>query len=122
MNGAVVVKWGNAVRGRETKALEVFGQAIGTFDAYAKAGRIYGHQEFIARTGKQNGFMLITGDLAELTKILGEDDVLKLNVAATTICEDFEINLYEGGTEQAIMESTQRYAGVLTDLGYLATT
>lgn len=120
MNGAVVISWGTPVRGREAKSLEVFGKAIAHFDALAKSGRIHGHQEFISRTGKQSGFMLVTGDLDELTKIQNEDEVLALTTAGGTICDDFRVNLYEGGTEKATTESIQRYVGVMTDLGYLS--
>ena len=121
MYGAVVISWGTPVRGREAKSLEVFGKAIAHFDALAKSGRIHGHQEFLARTGKQGGFMLVTGELAELTAIVGEDEVLALTTAGATICEDFRVTLYEGGTEKSTTESVQRYVGVLTDLGYLTT-
>jgi len=119
MNGAVVISWGTAVRGREAKSLEVFGKAIAHFDALAKAGRIHGHQEFISRTGPARGFMLVTGEYDELTKIQGEDEVLDLTIAGATICEDFAVTLYAGGTEQSTTETVGRYGKVLTELGYL---
>lgn len=121
MNGAVVISWGTAVRGREAKALETFGKAIEHFDALAKSGRIHGHQEYISRTGRQTGFMIVTGELDELVKVQNEPEVLKLTTAGATICDDFCVTLYEGGTEQAMTESIQRYVGVMTDLGYLTT-
>ena len=119
MNGAVVISWGSPVRGREAKSLEVFGKAIEQFDALAKAGRIHAHQEFLARTGKQGGFMVVTGDLDELGAVMSEDSVLALTAAGATICEDFRVNIYEGGDEAATSQSVQRYVGVLADLGYL---
>ena len=119
MNGAVVISWGSPVRGREAKSLEVFGKAIAHFDALAKAGRIHGHQEFIARTGTQHGFMLVTGDYDELTKIEAEDEVLDLQIAGSTICDDFRVTLYAGGTESATTETVGRYMKVLDELGYL---
>lgn len=119
MNGAVVISWGSPVRGREAKSLEVFGKAIAHFDALAKAGRIHGHQEFISRTGTQHGFMLVTGDYDELTRIEAEDEVLDLQIAGSTICDDFRVTLYAGGTEQATTETVGRYMKVLDELGYL---
>ena len=119
MNGAVVISWGTAVRGREAKSLEVFGKAIAHFDALAKAGRIHGHQEFISRTGAQGGFLLVTGEYDELTKIQGEDEVLELQIAGATICDDFRVTLYEGGTEQSTTAAVTRYMKVLDELGYL---
>lgn len=119
MNGAIVISWGTPVRGREGKSLEVFGKAVAHFDALAKAGRVHGHQEFIARTGTQGGFMLVTGEYDELTKIEAEDDVLDLQIAGSAICEDFTVTLYAGGTEQATTETVGRYVKVLDELGYL---
>lgn len=119
MNGAVVISWGTPVRGREAKSLEVFGKAIAHFDALAKSGRIHTHQEFVARTGKQNGFMLITGGLEELARIQAEDETLALTTAGAAVCEDFRVNLYEGGTDTSTTEAIGRYMGVMGDLGYL---
>ena len=119
MNGAVVISWGTPVRGREAKSLEVFGKAVAHFDALAKAGRIHGHQEFVARTGRSGGFMLVTGEIDELDAIRATDEVIDLTNAGATLCEDFRVTLYEGGTEQAMTESVGRYVSMLTDLGYL---
>ena len=119
MNGCVVISWGQPVRGREGKALEVFGKAVGYFDALAKSGRIHDHQEYVARTGSQGGFMILTGQYDELVAITGEEETLELTLAGSTICEDFAINLYEGGSEQAVTASMQRYAKVQSELGYL---
>lgn len=121
MYGAVVISWGTPVRGREAKAIEVFGKALTHFDALAKAGRIHGHQEFQARTGPQGGFMIVTGELDELVKIQNEEETLALTSAGAIICENFRVNLYEGGTEQATTEGITRFMTVAGDLGYLAT-
>ena len=121
MYGAIVISWGTPVRGREAKSLEVFGKALAHFDALAKSGRIHGHQEFQSRTGKATGFMLVTGEIDELTKIQNEEELLALQTAGATICDDFRVTVYEGGNEQATTQNIQRYLGVLTDLGYLTT-
>lgn len=122
MNGAIVISWGTAVRGREAKGLEVFGKAIAHFDALAKAGRIHGHQEFLARTGKPGGFMLVTGDLGELTAIQASDEVIDLTTAGAVITEGFCVNVYEGGTEESTTNAVARTMRVIDELGYLTTT
>ena len=121
MNGAVMISWGTPVRGREAKSLEVFGKAVAHFDALAKAGRIHGHQEYAARTGGDGGFMLVTGDLDELTRIQNEDEVLDLTMAGAMICDDFTVRTYAGGSEEATTDTVGRYLRVLDDLGYLGT-
>ena len=44
MNGAIVIRWGASVPGREGKSLEVFGQAIERFEGLTKTGRVHGHR------------------------------------------------------------------------------
>src|SRR4029079_2171427 len=56
MTGAVLVRWGANIPGRERKGLEVFGRAIARFEQLAKQGRIHSHSEYIALTGEVGGF------------------------------------------------------------------
>jgi hypothetical protein len=119
MNGAVVARWGSTRPGREAKALEVFGKSLERFEGLAKEGRITGHHEYISLTGRLGGFLIADGELAELQKILVEPETLALNSQAEAICEGFEINLYAGGTDQAIQELMGTYMGAVGELGYL---
>lgn len=118
MTGAIVISWGPPVRGREGKGLDVFGRAVEYFDDLAKAGRIHGHREFFSIQGV-NGFLIVEGDLAELLKIQAEDATLQLLMAAGAVVEDFELCVYEGGSEASLREGITRYAATLDDLGYL---
>lgn len=119
MNGAVVIRWGANIPGREAKGLEVFGKAIERFEGYAKQGRVHGHREFIALTGRAGGFMIADGDVEELQKILTEPETLSLNTQAEAIVSDFEITLYGGGTDKAVQELIGTYTGSLAELGYM---
>jgi hypothetical protein len=119
MNGAIVARWGEAIPGREAKGLEVFGWAVEQFEQLAKEGRIHGHQEYIALSGKVGGFLIAQGDLAELQKISLEPETLALNTQAAAITQDFSIELYAGGTDQAIQEIMGIYAASVGELGYL---
>ena len=119
MNGATVIRWGAGVPGREAKGLEVFGNAIQYFEGLSKKGRISGHHEYISLTGKVGGFMLVEGDTAELLKIVAEPEVLKLNSQAEAIVQDFEIQVYGGGTDQAIQELIGTYSSAVGELGYM---
>jgi hypothetical protein len=93
MTGALVIRWGANVPGREAKGLEVFGKAIEQFESYAKGGKIHGHREFIALTGRVGGFMIVDGEVEELQKILVAPETLTLNSKAEAIVSDFEITL-----------------------------
>jgi hypothetical protein len=119
MNGATVIRWGAGVPGREAKGLEVFGKAIEHFEGLSKKGRIQGHREYIALTGADGGFMVIEGDTEELLKLVTEPETLALNAQAAAIVQDFSIQVYAGGTDQAIQELMGTYSGALQEVGYL---
>lgn len=119
MTGAALIRWGSQVPGREAKALEVFGKSIERFEQLTKEGRIHGHREFIALTGKAGGFTILEGEVEELQKILVEPETTALNSQAAAIVDDFEITLYAGGTDKAVQELIGTYMGAMSQLGYM---
>jgi hypothetical protein len=118
MTGAVLVRWGTNVPGRETKGLEVFGKAVERFEQLAKAGRIHAHREYIALTGTTGGFMIIEGEVEELQKMLLEPENLALTSQASLIVKNFEQNLYAGGSDQTIQQLIGVELESLATLGY----
>jgi hypothetical protein len=119
MNGLIHISWKAAVPGREAKGLEVFGAAVTRFEELAKSGRIDGHTEYFSVTGAEGGVMLVTGNLDEILKIAAEPETLALNAKAAAIVQDFVIQIYGGGTDQAVQELMGTYVGSLQELGYL---
>lgn len=119
MNGATVIRWGAGVPGREAKGLEVFGKAIEYFEGLSKKGTIQGHREFIALTGADGGFMLIEGKTTELLALLAEPEIIALNAQAAAIVQDFTIQVFAGGTDQAIQELIGTYSTAVGELGYM---
>ncbi len=63
--------------------------------------------------------MLLEGDLRELTRIMTEEETLALNAKAAAIVQDFEIQLYGGGSEQADQQWMGNYTASLEELGYM---
>jgi hypothetical protein len=119
MTGAVVIRWGANIPGREAKGLEVFGKAVERFEGFAKQGRIHGHREYFALTGRDGGFMIIEGEVDELSKIATEPETLSLNAQAASIVQDFEVQLYGGGTDQSTQELMGNYVASLQSIGYM---
>jgi hypothetical protein len=117
--GAMKISWREPARGREAKSLEVFGAAVQRFEEYAKAGRIHSHKEYFAVTGHAGGFMLIEGELEELQKILIEPETMALNAKAEAISNGFEIQVFAGGTDQAVQELMGNYMTSMQEIGYL---
>jgi hypothetical protein len=119
MTGAVLIRWGNQVPGREAKSLEVFGRSIEHFEQLAKQGRIHAHREYIALTGRAGGFTIIEGEVEELQKILIEPETRALNAQAQAIVSEFEITVYAGGSDKAVQELIGTYMGAMGELGYM---
>lgn len=119
MNGALHISWKAGIPGREAKGLDVFGSAVARFEAFAKQGRIHTHQEYFAVTGEEGGFMLVTGELDELLKIAAEPETLALNAQAAAIVGEFRIQVYAGGTDQAVQELMGNYAQSLQQIGFM---
>src|SRR3954447_12797324 len=118
MTGAVLIRWGGNVPGRETKGPEVFGTAIERFEQLAKAGRIHAHHEYIALAGTPGGFMVMEGEVEELQKILIEPENLALTTEASLIVNDFSQDLFGGGSDQSVQELVGIYLTGLQSLGY----
>ena len=118
MNGAIQISWKASIPGREAKGLEVFGAALERFEGLLKQGRIHSHEEYFSVTGTEGGFMLVRGELEELVRISVETETLALNAKAAAIVQDFTIQLYGGGTDQAVQELMGQYVGSLQEIGY----
>jgi len=122
MQGALMICWGNPVRGREAKSLESFSRALGYFEELAKEGRIHGHREYFSLTGNSSartGYLIVDGDIDQLQKILVEDRNQRLMIEAGAIVENFEVTLCTGGSDQALGETINRYTETLNSLGYM---
>lgn len=119
MHGALMFRWGRTIPGREAASLEVFGAAIKRFEALTKEGRIHGHREYMSITGRGGGFTLVEGETEELTKLLTEEESLRLNIQSAAVTEDFEIQTFVGGTDQAVQQAIGNYTTGLHDIGYM---
>jgi len=115
-NGAIIITWGNPVRGRETQSLDVFGRSLAYWDEKAKEGRIHGHHEYFAVTGnatQRQGTMVIDGDLDELARLMIDEDNTRLLAEASMIVENLDTSLCEANSDEAITD----YLNVLNDMG-----
>ncbi|MBV8236782.1 MAG: hypothetical protein JO075_13875 [Acidimicrobiia bacterium] len=115
-NGAIIITWGNPVRGREMQSLDVFGRALAYWDEQAKEGRIHGHHEYFALTGnatQRQGTMVVEGDLDQLVQLMVDEQNMRLLAEAGQIVENFDTSLCEQNSDDAI----NRYVNVLNDMG-----
>ena len=115
-NGAIIITWGNPVRGREMQSLDVFGRSLAYWDEQAKEGRIHAHHEYFAISGnatQRAGTMVIEGDLDELARLMIDEQNTRLLGEASMIVDNLDTQLCEANSDEAITQ----YVGVLNDMG-----
>lgn len=118
MTGALMIRWAGVVRGREAKALEVFSESQAYWDELAKQGRIHDHTAYFPLIGDGGGFVLVTGEAAELAVLQTEERSRALLMKASMIVEGLTTSVYAGGTEATINELMGRTIQIEQEMGY----
>jgi hypothetical protein len=104
-DGALFIGWGTPVRGREQKALDVFGESIAHWAELQEEGAIEGFETYILEPhgGELAGFALLLGDPAKLAEVRARDDFQRMVARAGLIIENLGVVTAvtgEGLTEQ----------------------
>jgi hypothetical protein len=92
-DAALFVGWSNAVRGRERKALDVFGEAVGYYTELQQKGEIEDFETVFLEPhgGDLAGFFLVRGDREALARLRVREDFQRLNARALLIVEGFGV-------------------------------
>ena len=90
-DAALFIGWGNAVRGRERQALTVFGEAVGFWTQRQQQGEVETFDTVFLEPhgGDLLGFFLIRGEREALAALRVRDDVVRLNLRASLIVDNF---------------------------------
>jgi hypothetical protein len=120
---ALVVVWGQAVRGREQQALEVFGEALAYYGRLREAGEIASFEPVALEPsgGDLAGFLILRGEPARLNRIRTSEEFLRLNNRSLHIVDHFGVHtaylgdalqrLYaDWGSQAAALLTSQRPA------------
>ena len=116
-DAALFIVWGNPVRGRETKALEVFGESIAYWQGLQEAGAIESVQTFLLEPhgGDLTGFALLGGDAAKLAEVRSGEEFQRLVTRAGLIVENLGVvTAMTGGGLDAQMGMYGTEAAALT--------
>lgn len=107
---ALFVGWGQPVRGREKRSLDVFNDAVTYYAARLQDGSIESFDPVLLNPhgGDLQGFFLIKGSAQGLTTMMASEEFERLHVRAAMIVENL-------GIIQAFVDD-----GVLTQLGYFS--
>ena len=95
------IGWGNPVRGREERALEVFNESVGLYGRMQKDGRIESFDiTLLGANSVLNGFMELKGDVAQIQALSEDDEFQRVIADASMIVED--LNVMPGYTNAGV--------------------
>jgi hypothetical protein len=96
---ALFLGWGPVVRGRESRALDVFQETISYYGKLQQEGMIESFEPILLNPhgGDLAGFVLIRGERAALNEIGASADFRKLVVKAGSVVDDVGVIAAFGG-------------------------
>ena len=90
---AIVIGWGQAIPGREQKALMVFNEAIQYYTRLQQQGEIESFEPVLLAPhgGDLNGFLLVHGDREKLGRLRQQEEFIRLNARAALVVQNFGV-------------------------------
>ena len=115
MKGAIIYRWGPAVRGREQESLEVFTEAATYWNEQLEQGRISSHEPYFSTT-RNGGYWIMKGDVEELNALAAEEEFQRLVAKVQLIVEDWSAEMCVGGSIEDVGEQIGMFQEVISDL------
>jgi hypothetical protein len=95
------VGWGETVRGREERAMEVFNEAVGLIGRMQQEGRIESFDVVLLNPNSTiQGFMLARGTTAQIDALKADEEFLRNTVDAQLIVDN--VTHIEGYTNEGV--------------------
>lgn len=97
---ALFIGWGEVVRGREKKSLDVFQDAIAYYGKLQEEGKIDSFDVFFLAPhgGDLGGFAILKGDRAKMAEVRFSEDFERLTARAAAVVNNVGvIPAYSGG-------------------------
>jgi hypothetical protein len=93
VNNALFIGWGDAVRGREQKSLQVFGEAIQYWEGLRQRGEVESFETYILTPhgGDLAGFLIARGDPEKLANLQNDEEFIRINTRAQMVVEGFGV-------------------------------
>ena len=90
---AMFIGFGQPVRGREERAVEVFNEFVGMFGRMQSDGRIEGMDVCLLdpHGGELGGFFMVHGSQAQCSALNDDEEFRRAVIDATLIAEDFGV-------------------------------
>jgi hypothetical protein len=92
-DAGLFVGWGEAVRGREGQALELFDQVIAYYGRLQEEGTIESFEPVFLEPhgGDLSGFVLLRGDAEKLAALRVSDEFTQLSLRALLVVDNFGV-------------------------------
>ena len=99
--GALFIGWGEIVRGREQKGLQVFNESVQYWGQLQQAGKIDRFETYLLdpHGGDLAGFALLHGDRAALDQLRTDQEFARHTLRANLIVDHLGIVAAHGGDE-----------------------
>lgn len=116
-NAALFVGWGQVVRGREAKALQVFNETMAYYGKLQQEGKIESFEAAILQPhgGDLAGFVLLRGERAGLDAVASTAEFQTLTVRAGMIVDN--IGVIDAAIGSELAEGLARFAQATADVG-----
>lgn len=89
----LVISWGEPVRGREERALEVFNEAVGMAGRFQQDGRIESFDVVLLDPNSElAGYMQLHGSSEQIAALREDDEFVRNTVDASLIVENLRHN------------------------------
>jgi hypothetical protein len=104
----LLLSWGEVVRGREERALEVFNEALGFYGRMQQEGRIEGFDVALLEPSSGMGGYIVMKGSADQIGALAEDDEFRRLVLDSTLVVD-DVRVVPGRTNEALAGEIAMY-------------
>ena len=105
---ALLVSWGETVRGAEERGLEVFNEAIGLLGRLQQDGRIESFDVVILEpNGQLGGIVLVKGTRAQIDALRADDEFRRNTLDAALIVDNLAHT--EGSADEGVAQDIALY-------------
>ncbi len=115
-DSAIFIGWGQPVRGRELKALQVFNESMAYWGRLQQEGTIESVESFLLEPhgGDLGGFALLKGDPQKLDALRRTEEFQETTTRASLIVEN--LGVVNASMGQLLATAMQTYAGAVQTL------
>lgn len=109
----LVISWGETVRGREERALEVFNEAVGLMGRMQQDGRIEAFDiVLLGPNGGVGGYFAVHGSAEQLAALKEDEEFQRNTVDASLIVDN--LRHLDGYTNEAVARQMAMYQDAIS--------